>query len=273
MTNNDVTLVMGANGKTGRRVAERLTALGREVRLGSRSGNPAFDWEDRETWKSALAGMTSAYVTYYPDLSFPGAAETVGEFAELAVATGTRRLVLLSGRGEAGAQAAEKQVMNSGADWTVVRAAFFAQNFEDFMYEDVKAGEFAMPAGNTREPVIDADDVADVAVAALTRSGHLGEVYEVTGPRLITFSEAASVLTEVLGRPVLYLPISTEVFGARLVAAGIPEEGVGDYADLFTEIMDGHNEYLTDGVQRALGRAPRDFTEYARDAAAKGIWD
>ena len=78
------TLVLGATGKTGRRVAERLTARGLPVRLGSRSGELPFDWDDRATWAPALHGVGAAYVTYYPDLAIPGAAATVGGFANLA---------------------------------------------------------------------------------------------------------------------------------------------------------------------------------------------
>jgi uncharacterized protein YbjT (DUF2867 family) len=274
MTNNDaVTLVIGGNGKTGRRVAERLGEFGRKVRIASRSTAPSFDWEDRSTWKPALAGTTAAYVTYYPDLAFPGAAETVGELAGLAVATGTRRLVLLSGRGEVGAQRAEQAVIDSGAEWTVVRSSFFAQNFsEGFLAEQVQAGEFALPAGDTAEPVIDNDDIADVVVTALTSDGHVGRVYEVTGPRLLTFHEMAAELSKAAGREVRYVPISGEDFAAGLAAAGLPDDYATGLTDLFAEIMDGHNSYLTDGVQRALGRAPRDFADYALDAAATGVW-
>jgi len=114
MTHTDLTLVLGGNGKTGRRVAQRLRALDRPVRIGSRAGDPPFDWTDRATWPGSLAGVRAAYLTYQPDLAFPGAAEAVGELAALAAAGGVRRLVLLSGRGEDGAQAAEKAVVLDG---------------------------------------------------------------------------------------------------------------------------------------------------------------
>lgn len=275
MTNNntELTLVIGGTGKTGSRVAARLTELGRAVRIGSRSGVPPFDWDDRTTWVPALTGATSAYVTYYPDLAFPGASEVIGDFARIAVEHGVRRLVLLSGRGEKGAQKSEQALKDSGADWTIVSCAFFAQNFDEgFVADEVRAGEFALPAGDVREPVLHIDDIADVAVAALTEPGHVGEVYELTGPRLMTFTEIAAELSEAAGYPVRYLSITVADFAAGMKDAGLPDDFADGLAGVFSEIMDGHNAYLTDGVQRALGRAPRDFGEYLRTAAATGVW-
>src|SRR5262245_20806611 len=140
------TLVLGGTGKTGRRVASRLAASGRPVRIGSRSGHPAFDWNDRGTWSPALEGAGAVYVSYYPDLALPGAADTIGAFARLPVATGASRLVLLSGRGEAEAERAERAVRASGGAVTVLRSAWFAQNFsEDFLRDHVLAGVVALP--------------------------------------------------------------------------------------------------------------------------------
>jgi uncharacterized protein YbjT (DUF2867 family) len=193
--NNKTTLVLGGTGKTGRRVAERLIARGVPTRLGSRSGRPPFNWEDRTTWAPVLQNVESAYVSFYPDLAVPGAAETVGSFAKLAVANGVRRLVLLSGRGEKEAQISEQAVQGSGSDWTIVRSSWFNQNFsEGAMLEPVLGGEVALPVGDVAEPFIDAEDIADVVCAALTEDRHAGQLYEVTGPRLLTFAEAVREL-------------------------------------------------------------------------------
>ena len=108
------TLVLGGNGKTGSRVAARLPELDRPVRIGSRTGDPRFDWADDTTWAPALHEVDSAYISYYPDVSFPGAADRVGAFAKMAVASGARRLVLLSGRGEPDAEPSEQAVRDSG---------------------------------------------------------------------------------------------------------------------------------------------------------------
>jgi uncharacterized protein YbjT (DUF2867 family) len=270
----DATLVLGGTGKTGRRVAERLRARNVPVRIGSRSGEPPFDWEKPETWAPALQGARSVYISYYPDLAVPGAVDVVGSFANVAVENGVPRLVLLAGRGEAEAEQAEQAVRDSGADLTIVRATWFMQNFnEDYMVEHILAGAIALPAGDTPEPFVDAGDIADVAVAALTDDTHIGELYELTGPRLLTFAQAAEEISNATGRDIPYVPVSLEEHAAVAAEQGVPAEVIDLLTYLFSEVLDGRNAHVTDGVQRALGRDPRDFRDFAREAAATGVWD
>jgi uncharacterized protein YbjT (DUF2867 family) len=201
-TSSPPMLVIGATGKTGRRVVERLTARGISTRLGARSGEPRFDWDDRDRLAPVLHGVGSVYVQHYLDV-LPGAAEILGSFAELAVANGNRRLVHRSGRGEAEAELAEQAVRDTGAAVTTLRATWFSQNFsESYFLDGLLAGELALPAGNTPEPFVDADDIADVAVAALTADRHVGEVYELTGPRLLTFADAVEEIAQATGRKI-----------------------------------------------------------------------
>jgi uncharacterized protein YbjT (DUF2867 family) len=268
----ETTLVLGGTGKTGRRVAARLTARGLPIRIGSRSGEPPFDWHDRSTWAPVLRGVRSAYVVYYPDLAFPGAAAAIRAFAEQAVAAQVRRLVLLSGRGEEEAQVSEQGVRDSGAEWTILRASWFSQDFsEDFLLEPARSGVIAVPAGDVPEPFVDCEDVADVAVAALTEDGHAGQTYELTGPRLLTFADAADEIAKATGREVRYVPVTPEEYASEL-GQFVPAEHVAALTDLFVNVLDGRNAHVTDGVQRALGRPARDFTEFAREAAAGGVW-
>ena len=270
----DLTLVIGGTGKTGRRVVQRLTAQDRPVRIGSRSGGIPFDWENPATWEPALENVDAAYVSYYPDLAAPGAPAAIGAFAETALKAGTRRLVLLSGRGEEEAQASEQALAASGADWTVVRCSWFNQNFsEDYLREFVVAGHLYLPAGDVREPFLDADDIADVATAVLTQDGHLGQVYELTGPRLLTFADAAAAISAATGRTIGYTRIPVDDFTAALTADEVPGDVVDLLRYLFTSVLDGRNEYMCDGVQHVLGRPARDFADYARDTAATGIWN
>ena len=271
------TLVLGGTGKTGRRVVERLEARGIPVRVGSRSGEPPFDWEDPDTWAPALDKVGAVYVSYAPDLAVPGAVEAVRSFAELAVENGVRRLVLVSGRGEEEAQRAELVVREvseeAGAEWTVVRCSFFNQNFsENYLLEPMLGGEVAVPAGDVPEPFVDAEDIADVAAAALTEEGHAGQLYELTGPRLLTFEEAVGEIARAAGREIRYVQISVEEYAAMLAEYEVPAEYVELLTYLFGEVLDGRNAHLTDGVRRALGREPRDFSDYARDAASTGVW-
>jgi uncharacterized protein YbjT (DUF2867 family) len=266
------TLVLGGTGKTGRRVAERLAVRGLPVRIGSRSGEPQFDWEDRSTWAPALEGVGSAYVSHYLD-AVPGAAEAVGSFAELAVKSRVPRLVLLSGRGEEEAGRVEQAAGETGAELTILRSTWFSQNFsESYFLDDVLSGEVALPAGDTPEPFVDADDIADVAVAALRDDRHVGEIYELTGPRLLTFAEAVDEIAKASGREIRYVPISVEDYAASAAQQGVPGEYVDLLTYLFSEVLDGRNAHLADGVQRALARAPRGFADYARDAAETGVW-
>jgi uncharacterized protein YbjT (DUF2867 family) len=267
-------LVLGGTGKTGRRVAERLWARDLPVRIGSRSGDPAFDWEDPATWGPALEGVSAVYVSYAPDLAIPGALAAVEAFSAAAAERGVSRLVLVSGRGEEEAQRAERAVMASGLEWTVVRCSWFNQNFDEGAFVDfVREGALAVPPTEVPEPFVDAEDIADVAVAALTEDGHAGQVYDVTGPRLLTFAEALEEISRASGREARLIAISHEEFAAGLGEAGLPDEYIWLLTYLFREVLDGRNASVADGVQRALGRPPKDFRDYAREAAASGVWD
>jgi uncharacterized protein YbjT (DUF2867 family) len=267
-------LVLGGTGKTGRRIAEQLAARGLPVRIGSRSAKPAFDWNDRSSWEAALEGVRAIYVSYYPDLTIPGAKDAIEALAKLAIDMGIRRLVLLSGRGEEEAQATEAALMALGADLTIVRASWFMQNFSEGAFrDDILAGELALPVGEVREPFVDAEDIADVAVAALTDARHIGQTYELTGPRLLTFADAIGEIAAATGREMRCVRITPEEFRAGITAAGLPDDLVWLLDELFTHVLDGRNEYLSDGVQHALGRPPRDFSDYARKTVASGIWN
>jgi len=273
MTFENNVLVIGGTGKTGRRVVERLKARGVPVRVGSRSAEQPFDWENQATWAGALQNIESVYITYQPDLAVAGAGDTIRSFTELAVASGVQHLVLLSGRGEEEAQHCEQIVQNSGADWTILRASWFSQNFsESYLLDLLCSGEVMLPTGDVPEPFIDAEDIADVAVAALTQEGQRGQIYELTGPRMLTFSQAVEEIARATKRDIRYVQISPEQFTDALTAQGVPADYVWLLNYLFTTVLDGRNTYLTDGVQRALGREPRDFSEYVRDTAHTGVW-
>lgn len=265
-------LVIGATGKTGARIVRKLTDKGLDVRAGARNAPIPFDWDDTATWAPALEGVGTAYISYFPDLAFPGASDKIEALTEMAKTAGVERLVLLSGRGEPHAQLCEGIVAGSGIDYTLVRASWFAQNFsEGYLLEPALAGEISLPAGDVREPIIDVDDIADVAVAALTEDGHAGELYEVTGPQLLSFADAAAELSRHMGREVAYRPLTLDEFHA-----GMSEIAGAFVADVLSEIcritLDGRNEYVTDGVERALGRPATDFATFCRKAAASGFW-
>ncbi|WP_460729916.1 NAD(P)H-binding protein [Nocardia heshunensis] len=266
-------LVLGATGKTGRRVSELLAAAGTPVRAGSRSAAVPFDWTDRGTWTAALAGVDAVYLSYQPDLAVPGAPADIKALCDAAVAAGVRSIVLLSGRGEPEALECEAIVQDSGLRWTVVRCAWFAQNFSEGAFADfILAGEVALPAGDVPEPFVHADDIAEVAVAALLDDKHAGQVYELTGPRALSFAEAVAEIGAQAGREIAYIPLTRTDFVAALTGYGVPADEISLLDYLFGTVLDGRNSATADGVQRALGREPRDFAEYARDVAKSGVW-
>ena len=182
-------LVLGGTGKTGRRIAAGLKAKRIPIRIGSRSASPSFDWNNETGWNACLHDVEAVYINYAPDLAIPCAKDAVQAFVDRAKRHGVKRIVMLSGRGESEAQACERIVQESGVEWTIVRASWFYQNFSEGAFVDmVKAGQIMLPAGDTQEPFVDVDDIAEVAVAALTEPGHAEKIYEVTGPRLMTFA-------------------------------------------------------------------------------------
>ncbi len=267
------TLVLGGNGKTGSRVAQRLKQLNVPVRIGSRSAVIPFDWAKPWTWEAVVQKTHSVYLTFQPDLAFPGSEQAIRQFSDIAVKNGVQKLVLLSGRGEPEAQACEEIVKNAGVDWSIVRASWFNQNFsESYMLEPIQAGYVAMPTGNIGEPFVDVEDIADVAVAALTSEKHSGKLYEVTGPRLLTFSDAISEIAKATGRSILFAEISMEEYRSQLLEHQVPQEYITLLTYLFTEVLDGRNAYVTDDVEHALGRKPTDFSAYVLKTLTTGVW-
>jgi uncharacterized protein YbjT (DUF2867 family) len=269
---NDSILVIGSTGKTGQRVVDQLEARGIAVRHGSRTADIPFDWDNPQTWAPALADVDKVYITYYPDLAVPGSVDAVRKLTDLAKEAGVRRLVLLSGRNEVEAERAEDVVRACGLGWTIVRCAFFSQNFNEGAWlEEVLAGSVSLPVRDVQEPFVDADDIADVVVAALTDDRHVGQLYELTGPRLLSFGDAVAEVAAAAGRHIDFVLVSIDDYVAMLKEYGLPEDFIWLLNHLFTEVL-GSKAQLADGVQRALGRQPRDFTEYTREAAATGVW-
>jgi uncharacterized protein YbjT (DUF2867 family) len=265
-------LVLGANGKTGGRVAERLRAQGRDVRLGSRSASPRFDWEDRSSWTAALDGVAAVYVAYQPDLAVPGALEVVQAFFAVAERAGVKQVVLLSGRGEPEALDAERALQATTLDWTIIRASWFFQNFsEAFFLEGLLANEVVLPEGLADEPFVDAEDIADIAVEAFTEAGHSRKLYEVTGPRALSFRETVETIAAATGRDIAFVTIPLEAYREGLAQA-LPSEMVDLVIYLFTTVLDGRNTPVAHGVAQALGRPPGDFEAYVARTAATGVW-
>jgi uncharacterized protein YbjT (DUF2867 family) len=273
-------LILGGKGKTGRRVVAQLEAAGVPVRPASRSSERRFDWYDESTWPGIVAGVHTAYLA--PPVGPTGLAQAC-RFVKQAADEGLRRVVLLSGRGvgspgrefavyESGLDL-EHALKDSGADWTIVRPAWFMQNFsEDFLREYVMAGEIRLSAGTGAEAWIDTDDVGDVMAAALLDERHTGQTYSLSGPRTLTMAEVAGELTTATGRPIRYVDLEPDEHVAELTGFGLTQEDAEAVRDLFAVIRNHRSEYVSNGVEEVLGRAPRDFTDWARSTAQAGAW-
>lgn len=268
-------LVIGGTGKTGRRIVQQLQTLGHNVRIGSRSNRPSFDWHQPENWSEAVAGIDKIYITYQPDLAVPGALEAIEQLVKVSKRAKVNKLVLLSGKGEREAQLCEQVVIHSGLNFTIVRASWFNQNFsENFLLEPILDGVVSLPQATANIPWVDVEDIAEVAVKALTEDKHNGKIYQLTGPRTLTFKDAVAEIAKASNRTITFVPISIAAYRDGMRKAQLPEDFVWLIEYLFTEVL-GNPELaeLTNDVEKVLGRKPIDFSAYAQKTAETGIWN
>ncbi len=268
-------LVLGGTGKTGSRVVSRLQTIGySNLRIGSRKGSPAFDWEDSSTWLKVLEYVDIVYITFQPDLAIPSAVDAIRKFTSLAHKNGITKMVLLSGRGEKEAQVCEQIVMDTAREWTIVRASWFNQNFSESVFlEPILAGHVALPRAETLEPFTDADDIAEVVVQTLLDNKHNGKIYDLTGPRLLSIPEAIEEISKACGRNIQFQSLTLEENVELLKRYQLPEDHIWLVNYLFSEVLDGRNAYVTHDIEKVLGRKATDFSEYANSTAATGVWN
>ncbi|KUJ60803.1 NmrA family transcriptional regulator [Flavobacteriaceae bacterium CRH] len=267
-------LVLGANGKTGSRVMERLQKINEiDLRIGSRTETQPFDWENPETWPAVLQDIDSVYITFQPDLAVPSAAAIIQKFAFLATELGVQKMILLSGRGEKEAQVCEEIIKSTAKNWTIVRASWFNQNFsESFFLEPILAGFVALPRTEALEPFTDANDIADVVVECLLHD-HNNQTYELTGPKLLTFPEAIAEIAKATHKEIQFQSLTLDEYKQMLREYQVPEDHIWLINYLFEQVLDGRNSNITNDIEKVLGRKPTDFTTYAKEVAKTGIWN
>lgn len=272
---NTKILVLGSNGKTGRRVVERLEKIENvEIRLGSRNEKIPFDWEKPETWEKVLQDIDAVYITFQPDLAIPSAVDIIQNFTLLATKAGVQKIVLLSGRGEKEAQVCEEIVKTNAKNWTIVRASWFNQNFSESIFLDpILAGIVALPRAEALEPFVDADDIADVVTASLLDEKHNGQTYELTGPRLLTFEQIVNEIANASGRNITFQALSLSEYVQMLREYQVPEDFIWLVNYLFEQVLDGRNSNVTSDIEKVLGRKAKDFSAYAKETAETGIWN
>lgn len=268
-------LVIGGTGKTGSRVVKQLQNRGIEPRIGSRNASPSFDWNNKDTWVDALEGIEKMYVTYYPDLAVPGAKEAVESLTYLAKELGVKKIVLLSGKGETEAEACEKIVMNSGLEYTIVRASWFNQNWsESFFLDPIRSGEVALPMSDVLIPFVDTEDIAEVATTVLLDDTFNGKIIEVTGPELITFKDIIEIISKTSDRTLNFYGITLQQYVEGMEQMQIPKDVIWLIEYLFTHVLTNpNNQQITDGVEKVLGRKAKSFLQYAEETAKTGIWN
>jgi uncharacterized protein YbjT (DUF2867 family) len=275
MANQSNYLVIGGTGKTGRKVVEGLRQQPQNVRLGTRSNDPAFDWQDPATWPNALEGIDKMYIVYYPDLAVPGAYEAISGLMAEAKKAGVKKAVLLSGKGEKEAERCEQVVANSGLDYTLVRASWFNQNFsESFLLEPILAGHVALPMPDAKIPFVDTGDIAEVVVKVLMDDAHNGKTYEITGPEKLTFEEVVEEIAAGTGRTLNFQAVSMEEYNSIMESAGLPPDYIWLFDYLFREVLGNEeNQVVTNDVEKVLERKATSFKEYVKRTAQTGVWN
>lgn len=268
-------LVIGGTGKTGLRVVKQLQQEGIEPRIGSRNASPSFDWENKDTWVEALTGIESVYITFYPDLAIPSAKESITSLVQLAGELGVKKAVLLSGKGEKEAEVCEQIVINSGMDYTIVRASWFNQNWsESFFLEPIVSGVVALPMADIPIPFVDAEDIAAVAIKALLSDTYNGKVIEVTGPELVTFKDIIHTIAKATDREITFHDVTLEEYVGHMRQMKVPEDVIWLIEYLFSNVLTNpNNQIVTHDIEQVLGRKAKSFTQYALETAQTGIWN
>lgn len=268
-------LVLGGTGKTGRKIVNLLKTLGHNVRVGSRTSSPSFNWSEPESWSQVLKGIDKVYITYQPDLAVPGALNDIEQFVQESKKMAVKKIVLLSGKGEKEAELCEQVIIHSGLDYTIVRASWFNQNFsESFLLDPIVSGHVALPQSEIKIPFVDTTDIAHVAVKALLNNAHNNMIYQLTGPRALTFKEVVEEIAKASNRKISFTPISISEYVIGMRKLNIPDDFIWLIEYLFTEVLGNpNNAEITTDIEKVLGRKAIDFSEYVKNTVETGVWN
>jgi uncharacterized protein YbjT (DUF2867 family) len=272
-TDTNQVLVLGATGKTGSRVAERLSAHEVSIRTAARSGADArFDWDNQATWEQTLRGATGLYlVSPILRIDFAG---LVGRFLDQAERAGVRHVTYLSAYGmehapaEVALRAVELDLAVRGSlTSTVIRPAWFMEDFSETFLQPVN-DEIVVPAGDGAEAFVSVEDIAAVAALTLTEpETHAGRVYAPTGPQALTMAEAAAMISAAAGRTITYRDTDREQWIAAMVSSGVPAEYAQVLRPLTATLASGNGARPNSDVLDVIGTAPVTFAEFAAKTA------
>ncbi|AFC31400.1 YesF [Paenibacillus mucilaginosus 3016] len=269
-------LVTGAAGKTGSRTASRLREMGYPVRTAGRNRAAAaghegehvvFDWNEESTHEAALEGVSAVYLV--GPLMVMEPAKIMIPFLEKAWKAGVRRAVLLSSASvpEGGPVFGEvhRYLREQAPEWAVLQPSYFMQNFTEGPHGAAvrQGGDLVTAAGEGRVAFVNADDIAEVAVRALTDSVPHNTAHVITGPEALTYGEAAEILSRTAGREVRHVSVSPRELQQQWMALGMPEDYAAFMAGLDEGIRDrGTESRVTDTVERITGRRPVSLAEF-----------
>lgn len=268
------TLVLGATGKTGSRVAANLVSRGLPVRTAARSGADVhFDWGDRDSYAPALKDVERVYLI--APILRTDFAEDVTAFLDVAEAGGVAHVTFLSAYGmeHAPGEVANRRVeldlqRRKGLGHTILRPAWFMQNFSETFLRPIN-GAVMVPTGNGTEAFIDAEDVAAVAATTLADpASHAGAAYSLTGPQALTVAEAAALISEATGQAITHLDLDRDAWIAGAIANGVPPEYEAVLRPLTETVESGNGSRPNGIVEQITGTPPRTFRDFARKNAA-----
>ncbi|WP_224449937.1 SDR family oxidoreductase [Haloprofundus salilacus] len=274
-------LVTGATGTVGRHVVSTLSDRPATVRVGLRNPDASsrrvpetadvveFDFEKPEAWGSTLANVDGLFLVRPPTVD----AETVGRFAEAAARVGVAHIVYLSTLGAERNvliphHRIEKRIMATEADYTLLRASFFMQNFLEVHRADiVEHNQIFVPAGDGKTSFVDARDLGEAGATVLTERGHENHAYDLTGSEAVGYTEVAAVFTRVLDRQITYPKPSLLEFGVRMRRRGNSLAFIALMGGIYTTARLGLAARVTDDTSRILGREPRKMRTFVEEYA------
>ena len=272
-TANRHVLVLGATGKTGSRVASKLSGQGVSVRTAARAGaGISFDWDNPATFEGALHGVTGVYLV--SPVMRTGFAGVVSDFLDQAEEAGVRNVTYLSAYGmedapaEVALRAVELDLMSrSSFTHSIIRPAWFMQNFSETFLKPVD-DEIVVPNGTGAEAFVNAEDIASVAAATLAQPGrHADRAYAPTGPESLTIAEAARIISAAAGRTIVYRDTDRDEWVDAMVRSGVPAD-YGEVLRTLTEtIAIGRGAQPNGDVLAATGAAPTSFADFAAKTA------
>lgn len=271
-------LITGATGTIGKALIKKLETLKVNFVAGSREYGKAintlniakdewvhFDFTDSSTFEKATENVDKVFLLG-PPLTF-NLDKILKSFVDFLKQKGITRVVYLSAFGNEtlGGDLAFHSIMENylkekDFDYTILQPSFFAQNFKNYEYENLmERGITFNVAGDGKVGFVDTEDVAKVAAKALTEDGHSGKTYQLTGPELLNYYNAAKILTEVLGKQIIYPNPSEEEYRNALKAAGAPDF-IADYMiAIYGMIRTGTVGRLTNDITKVTGDNPADL--------------